>query len=52
MSLKKLKKLRLFERILSALNTLQLVLGDPNYTHIHCICKKREIVVFVAILVH
>ena len=34
MSLKKLKKLRLFERILSALNTLQLALGGPKRTHI------------------
>ena len=36
MSLKKLENLWLFERILSTPNQLQLVLGGPKRTHVHC----------------
>ena len=42
MSLKKLENLLLFERILSAPNQLQQVLGGPKRTHVHCSFKQTR----------
>ena len=39
MSLQKLENLRHFERILSAPNQPQLVLGGPKRTHVYCSYK-------------
>ena len=42
MSSKKLENLWLFERILWASNQLQLVLGGPKRTHVHCSYKQTR----------
>ena len=42
MSLKKLENSLLFERILSAPNQLQLVLGCPKRTHVRCPFKQTR----------